>query len=142
MYGIVGIMGIVAVLISRELYLDALMLAMIALLYLAIIVVPKLPKKNLRTIITQDARDIEKEQFAMLLNHQREMRRRLQEEIKEELRQELREEVKEELLEELLEETADIKNTETERKYRELVKGQVEAQDRDLAEENDADVRD
>lgn len=45
MYGIVGIMGIVAVLISRELYKDAFFLAMIALLYLFIILIPKQPKK-------------------------------------------------------------------------------------------------
>ena len=48
MYGIVGIMGIVAVLISRELYWDAAFLALIAFLYLMIIVVPKQPKKNFR----------------------------------------------------------------------------------------------
>lgn len=41
MYGIVGIMGIVSVLISRELYKDAFFLATIALLYLFIIMVPK-----------------------------------------------------------------------------------------------------
>lgn len=46
-YGIVGIMGIVAVLISRELYKDAFFLALIALLYLAIIIVPKQPEKKL-----------------------------------------------------------------------------------------------
>lgn len=46
MYGIVGIMGIVAVLISRELYTDATLLALIAFLYLMIIVVPKQPKKK------------------------------------------------------------------------------------------------
>ena len=45
MYGIVGIMGIVAVLISRELYKDAFFLASIAFLYLVIIIVPKNPKK-------------------------------------------------------------------------------------------------
>ena len=41
MYGIVGIMGIVAVLLSRELYKDAFFLATIAFLYLMIIMVPK-----------------------------------------------------------------------------------------------------
>ena len=47
MYGIVGIMGIVAVLISRELYTDAFFLFLIAFLYLMIIIVPKQPvKKN------------------------------------------------------------------------------------------------
>lgn len=46
-YGIVGIMGIVSVLISRELYKDAFFLAMIALLYLMIIIVPKQPDKKL-----------------------------------------------------------------------------------------------
>lgn len=54
MYGIVGIMGIVAVLLSRDLYKDAFFLAMIAMLYLAIIIVPKQPKKDLMTIITYD----------------------------------------------------------------------------------------
>lgn len=53
-YGIVGIMGIVALLISRELYMDAFWLAMIALLYLMIIVVPKRPNKNLKQIITNE----------------------------------------------------------------------------------------
>jgi len=46
MYGIVGIMGIVAVLISRELYKDAFFLATIGLLYLGIITVPKQPPKK------------------------------------------------------------------------------------------------
>lgn len=46
-YGIVGIMGIVSVLISRELYKDAFFLAMIAFLYLMIIIVPKQPEKTL-----------------------------------------------------------------------------------------------
>ena len=46
MYGIVGIMGIVSVLISRELYKDAFFLALIALLYLVIIMVPKNPEKK------------------------------------------------------------------------------------------------
>ena len=40
-------MGIVAVLISRELYKDAFFLALIAMLYLAIIITPKQPEKKL-----------------------------------------------------------------------------------------------
>ena len=56
MYGIVGIMGEVAILISRELYKDAIPLFMIALLYLGIIIIPKRPKKGLKMIITQDTR--------------------------------------------------------------------------------------
>ena len=54
MYGIVAIMGEVAVLISRALYKDAFFLAMVALLYLAIIIIPKQPKKDLMSIITYD----------------------------------------------------------------------------------------
>ena len=77
MYGIVGIMGVVAVLISRELYKDAFFLFMIALLYLGIIIVPKQPNKNLRKIIMQDANDIEKENFIEYLNYERERRRKL-----------------------------------------------------------------
>ncbi len=77
MYGIVGIMGEVAVLISRELYKDAFFLFMIALLYLCIIIVPKRPKKNLKTIITQDATQIEKENFVDYLNYERERRKEL-----------------------------------------------------------------
>lgn len=46
MYGIVGIMGIVAVLISRELYKDAFFLFLIACLYLGIILVPKQPHEK------------------------------------------------------------------------------------------------
>lgn len=46
MYGIVGIMGVVSVLISRELYKDAFFLATIAFLYLIIIMVPKNPIKS------------------------------------------------------------------------------------------------
>ncbi len=46
MYGIVGIMGVVAVLMSRELYKDAFFLAMIGFLYLCIIIVPKQPPKK------------------------------------------------------------------------------------------------
>lgn len=57
MYGIVGIMGIVAVEISRGLYKDAFFLAMIALLYLLIIIVPKRPEKKLKQIITNEYTD-------------------------------------------------------------------------------------
>ena len=46
MYGIVGIMGIVSILISRELYYDAFFLAIIGLLYLGIILVPKKPESR------------------------------------------------------------------------------------------------
>jgi len=79
MYGIVGIMGVAAILISRELYKDALILVMIALLYLSIIIVPKRPKKNLRTILTQDANEIQKENFVDYLNYERERRKHLKE---------------------------------------------------------------
>lgn len=76
MYGIVGIMGEVSVLVSRELYKDAFFLAMIAVLYLTIIMVPaQRRKKSLRRIITQDAREIEREQFLNLLEQRRELRR-------------------------------------------------------------------
>ena len=79
MYGIVGIMGVVAVLISRELDIDALFLMAIALLYLGIIIVPRQPKKNLRKIITQDpreaARQAERENLVWMLNEERERRR-------------------------------------------------------------------
>ena len=85
MYGIVGIMGEVAVLISRELYKDAFFLFMIALLYLCIIIVPKRPKKDLKTIITQDATQIEKENFVDYLNYERERRRQLREAAREEV---------------------------------------------------------
>ena len=77
MYGIVGIMGEVAVLISRELYKDAVPLFMIALLYLSIIIVPKRPKKGLKTIITQDVSEIEKENFVEYLNYERQRRKEL-----------------------------------------------------------------
>lgn len=78
MYGIVGIMGIVAVLISRGLYKDALFLGLIALLYLCIIIVPRRPKKTLKKIITADVNEIEKENFTMYLNYERERRKELQ----------------------------------------------------------------
>ena len=78
-YGIVGIMGIVAVLISRGLYKDAFFLFTIALLYLGIIIVPKQPKKSLRRIITQDPREVarqqERENLVWMLNTERERRR-------------------------------------------------------------------
>ena len=82
MYGIVGIMGEVAVLISRELYKDAAMLFMIALLYLCIIIVPKRPKKGIKRIITQDTSELEKEYFTQYLNYERERRRELREAAK------------------------------------------------------------
>lgn len=82
MYGIVGIMGIVAVLISRELYKDAFFLFLIALLYLCIIIVPKRPKKSIKRIITQDTSELEKEYFAEYLNYERERRKALREAAK------------------------------------------------------------
>lgn len=80
MYGIVGIMGVVAVLISRELYTDAFCLFAIAMLYLGIIIVPKQPKKkSLKRILTQDpreaAREQERENLVWMLNTERERRR-------------------------------------------------------------------
>lgn len=54
-YGIVGIMGMSAVLVSRELYKDAFFLAMIAALYLTIIIVPKQPEKSIKDIIEEGA---------------------------------------------------------------------------------------
>ena len=92
MYGIVGIMGEVAVLLSRELYKDAFLLFMIAMLYLCIIIIPKRPKKGLKTIITQDMSEIEKENFVEYLNYERERRK--------ELRKKAAEQVAEEELEE------------------------------------------
>ena len=79
-YGIVGIMGVVAVLISRGLYKDALFLFTIALLYLGIIIVPRQPnKKSLKRIITQDPREVarqqERENLVWMLNTERERRR-------------------------------------------------------------------
>ena len=81
-YGIVGIMGIVAVLISRELYKDAFFLFLIALLYLCIIIVPKRPKKGIKRIITQDTSELEKEYFTEYLNYERERRKELREAAK------------------------------------------------------------
>lgn len=82
MYGIVGIMGIVAVLISRELYKDAFFLFMIAVLYLGIIIVPKQSKKGIKRIITQDTSELEKEYFTEYLNYERERRKALREAAK------------------------------------------------------------
>ena len=82
MYGIVGIMGVVAVLISRELYKDAFFLFMIAVLYLCIIIVPKKPKKGIKRIITQDVSELEKEYFTEYLNYERERRKELREAAK------------------------------------------------------------
>ena len=79
MYGIVGIMGEVAILISRELYKDAITLFLIACLYLGIIIVPKRSKKGLKTIITQDVSEIEKENFVDYLNYERQRRKELRE---------------------------------------------------------------
>lgn len=79
MYGIVGIMGIVAVLISRELYKDAFFLFMIAVLYLGIIIVPKQTKKGIKRVITQDTSELEKEFFTEYLNYERERRKALRE---------------------------------------------------------------
>jgi UDP-GlcNAc:undecaprenyl-phosphate GlcNAc-1-phosphate transferase len=81
-YGIVGIMGEVAVLISRELYKDAFFLFMIAFLYLCIIMVPKKRAKGIKRIITQDTSDLEKEYFTEYLNYERERRRELREAAK------------------------------------------------------------
>lgn len=80
MYGIVGIMGEVAILISRELYKDAVPLALIALLYMGIIIIPKRPKKGLKKIITTDVTEIEKENFVDYLNMERERRKNLKDE--------------------------------------------------------------
>ena len=83
MYGIVGIMGEVAILISRELYKDAVPLFMIALLYLCIIIIPKRPKKGIKRIITQDVNEIEKENFVEYLNYERQRRKELREQAAE-----------------------------------------------------------
>lgn len=82
MYGIVGIMGEVAILISRELYKDAIPLFLIALLYLGIIIVPKRSKKGIKRIITQDTSELEKEYFTEYLNYERERRKELREAAK------------------------------------------------------------
>lgn len=77
MYGIVAIMGEVAVLISRELYKDAIPLFMVAVLYLLIIMIPRSQKKGIKRIITQDTSELEKEYFAEYLNYERERRKEL-----------------------------------------------------------------
>ncbi len=67
MYGIVGIMGEVAVLFSRELYKDAFFLFAIACLYLFIILVPKQPfeKREARVeYMKQRREEIRKEKDA------------------------------------------------------------------------------
>ena len=110
MYGIVGIMGEVAVLMSRELYKDATLLLFIALLYLGIIIVPKRPKKGLKMIITQDMSEIEKEAFIEYLNSERERRKSMHEAAIEQLDKE-----EEEQKEEGKEETGD-KEKDTEQK--------------------------
>ena len=92
MYGIVGIMGEVAILTSRELYKDALPLFLIALLYLGIIIVPKRRKKGLKTIITQDVSEIEKENFVEYLNYERERRKELRRRAAEQVEAEIEEE--------------------------------------------------
>ena len=92
MYGIVGIMGEVAILTSRELYKDALPLFLIALLYLGIIIIPKRRKKGLKTIITQDVSEIEKENFVEYLNYERERRKELRRRAAEQVEAEIEEE--------------------------------------------------
>jgi predicted Holliday junction resolvase-like endonuclease len=82
MYGIVGIMGEVAVLISRELYKDAFFLFLVAFLYLCIIIVPKRRQKGIKRIITQDTSQLEKEYFTEYLNYERERRKELREAAK------------------------------------------------------------
>lgn len=82
MYGIVGIMGEVAILISRELYKDAVPLFMIAVLFMCIIMVPKKTKKGIKRIITQDTSELEKEYFTEYLNYERERRKELREAAK------------------------------------------------------------
>lgn len=109
-YGIVGIMGMVAILVSRELYKDAFFLAMIAVLYLSIIIVPKQPKKSLVGIITQEPKDLQKEAFVRMLNYEREQRRRMERETLEELEAAAGEELSEELRRKL-EERLGEKNT-------------------------------
>jgi len=75
-------MGIVAVLISRELYKDAFFLFLIAVLYLGIIIVPKRTNKGIKRIITQDTSDLEKQYFTEYLNYERERRKELREAAK------------------------------------------------------------
>ena len=113
-YGIVGIMGIVAVLISRELYKDAFFLFLIALLYLGIIIVPKQKKKGIKRIITQDAGELEKEYFTEYLNYERERRKELREAAKAAAEAELDEEEAKEEAEAKAEASLDNDNTEGE----------------------------
>lgn len=56
-YGIVGIMGMVSVLVSRELYKDAFFLSLIAILYLSVILVEKKPKNKHRVQSKEDRND-------------------------------------------------------------------------------------
>jgi UDP-GlcNAc:undecaprenyl-phosphate GlcNAc-1-phosphate transferase len=96
MYGIVGIMGEVAILISRELYKDAIPLFLIALLYLGIIIVPKRTgNKGIKRIITQDTSELEKEYFTEYLNYERERRKQLREAAKAAAEAQMEEEEKE-----------------------------------------------
>lgn len=94
MYGIVGIMGEVAILISRELYKDAIPLFLIALLYLGIIIIPKRSKKSIKRIITQDTSELEKEYFTEYLNYERERRKALREAAKAAAEAQIDEEIK------------------------------------------------
>jgi UDP-GlcNAc:undecaprenyl-phosphate GlcNAc-1-phosphate transferase len=117
MYGIVGIMGEAAVLISRELYKDAFILFMIAMLYLCIIIVPKRPKKGIKRIITQDTSELEKEYFAEYLKYERERRRELREAAKaaaEEMAEAEEAEEAKEVAEEAKSEAADAEEATTE----------------------------
>jgi microcompartment protein CcmL/EutN len=85
---------------------------MIAVLYLCIIIVPKRPKKNLKTIITQDASQIEKENFVDYLNYERERRKQLREAAAAQADLELTEAVEEakRKLQEIEEEQARLEN--------------------------------
>jgi UDP-GlcNAc:undecaprenyl-phosphate GlcNAc-1-phosphate transferase len=117
MYGIVGIMGEVAILISRELYKDAVPLFLIAMLYLCIIIVPKRPKKGIKRIITQDTSELEKEYFAEYLKYERERRRELREAAKaaaEEMAEAEEAEEAKEVAEEAKSEAADAEEATTE----------------------------
>lgn len=77
-YGIVGIMGVVAILISRELYTDAVILSLVAMLYMGIIMIPRRSRKGITRIITQDVMELEKEYFVEYLNAERERRKKEQ----------------------------------------------------------------
>jgi UDP-GlcNAc:undecaprenyl-phosphate GlcNAc-1-phosphate transferase len=78
-YGIVAIMGMVAVLISRDLYIDAVFLGIVALLYIGIIMIPKKSQRGIKRIITQDVMELEKQYFVEYLNAERERRKHLRE---------------------------------------------------------------